>query len=65
MKQRQANSFVRKNITIPIELWPFAEAQAASPLYAGNLSLYVRSLIFRDHEAAAVSEPTNGRRKAR
>ncbi len=44
--------FIRKTITIPAEVVPFAEEKAASPEHAGNLSSYIRTLILADRAKA-------------
>ncbi len=41
-------AFVRKTITIQEDLASFADAQAALPEHAGNVSSYVRNLIIQD-----------------
>jgi hypothetical protein len=40
--------FVRKTITIPVELELFANDRSNQPEHAGNFSSYVRTLILRD-----------------
>jgi hypothetical protein len=42
--------FVRKTVTIPADLDPFATEQSRKPEHAGNLSSYIRTLILRDRE---------------
>lgn len=47
-KPKQRGGFVRKTVTIPGEITPFAEERTASPEHAGNFSSYVRTLILKD-----------------
>lgn len=50
-KTAQRDGFLRLTITIPAELETFIESRRKSPLHAGNLSSYVRSLIIADQAA--------------
>ena len=52
----EKTEFVKPTISLPAELWPWAEARKADPQHAGSLSSYIRSLIIADRESRDVKE---------
>ena len=51
-KRKSRCNFVKRTINLPGALWPYVEAQAAQPLYSGNVSDYMRALIVREYDAS-------------
>jgi hypothetical protein len=49
-ESKLSQEFVRRTVTVPAEIVPFADKRTAAPEYAGNFSAYVRALIIRDRE---------------
>jgi len=37
--------YVKRTISLPPDLWPYAQEQASQPAFAGNLSAWLRWLI--------------------
>jgi hypothetical protein len=53
---KATGGFIRKTVTIPVELEDFTVEQSGRPEHSGNLSSYVRKLIIQDksqHEKQA------------
>lgn len=51
--RKPVKGFVRHTLTLPDELWRFAQTRKSSPVHAGSLSSYIRSLILKDQEKEA------------
>ena len=52
----EKQDFVKPTISIPAELWPWAQTRKGSPQHAGSLSSYIRSLIIADKQASELKE---------